>query len=462
MASIGKDSGGRKRILFVARDGKRKTIRLGRASKWQAAMARGHVENLVAAATMRQAPPAETAAWVAALPDVLRKRLAAVGLADGPGPKPEQAAPLTLGAFLDAYLTGRTDLKLSTRVALGQAVRLLVEHFGPDRPLRTITPGDADDWPIFLKARGLAEATIRRRCGQAKQMFRAATRKGFLPANPFGDLKAGNVANDGRQFNVDVETVQKVLAACPDVQWRLIFGLCRFGGLRCPSEVLGLRWADIHWDQDRFTVHSPKTAHHAGHESRQVPIVPELLAVLREGFEAAEPGTEHVITRYRRSNANLSTQLRRILWRASLTPWPRLFQNLRASFATDLAKKYPAYLAARWLGHTPLIAAKHYDQVLDSDFAAASATPLLASTPGAVCRAAQLAGGAAQKAAHSGAIPRYQALSGQPSQEDETAFASAGQRVTAQDSDVSTSMVGDTGLEPVTSCVSSRRSSHLS
>ena len=28
--------------------------------------------------------------------------------------------------------------------------------------------------------------------------------------------------------------------------------MCRFAGLRCPSEVLNLKWSDINWEQGRF------------------------------------------------------------------------------------------------------------------------------------------------------------------------------------------------------------------
>ena len=85
----------------------------------------------------------------------------------------------------------------------------------------------------------------------------------------------------------------------PDAEWRLLFALARWGGLRVPSEALRLRWQDIDWSNERFTVTSPKTEHHEGHDSRMVPIFPELLAHLREAFEQAEPGAEFCITRYR-------------------------------------------------------------------------------------------------------------------------------------------------------------------
>ena len=51
--------------------------------------------------------------------------------------------------------------------------------------------------------------------------------------------------------------------------------------------------------------------------------------------------------RYRDTNANLRTQLLRIIASGpACTPWPKLFQNLRASRATELAAEYPGHVAA--------------------------------------------------------------------------------------------------------------------
>ena len=448
MASVANDPGGRKRILFMAGDGRHKTIRLGKVSQRQAEAVRGHVEKLVAAALTRQAPDDETSRWVAALPDVMRKRLEAKGLVEArkPEPVPEPKPKPTLGDFLDGYLASRVDIKKTTRVALGQTVRYLKDFFGKEKLLGDITAGDADAWQVSLAGRGLAAATIRRRCGVAKQFGKVALRKGFLLSNPFADLRSANLANPARAFYVDRDTAQRVLDACPDSQWRLIFALCRYGGLRCPSEVLGLRWGDILWGQARFVIHSPKTARYAGHETRQVPLFPELLPHLQAAFDEALPGAEFVITRYRRSNANLATQLRRILWRAGIDPWPRLFTNLRASCDTDLAARFPAHVCSRWLGHTPQIAAKHYLQVTDADFEAAAA-PVGCSSP---TKSGAREGKTAQKAAQD------QAVSGLPERERETADVEQ-KPVLPHDSESYTNLhinpVGATGLEPVTSWV---------
>jgi len=65
---------------------------------------------------------------------------------------------------------------------------------------------------------------------------------------------------------------------------------------------------------------------------------------------------------------NLRTRFKKIGHPASLQPWPRLFHNLRASCATDFAQRLPNHEAARYLGHSPLIAASHYLQPSDHNF----------------------------------------------------------------------------------------------
>ena len=155
---------------------------------------------------------------------------------------------------------------------------------------------------------------------------------------------------------------RRAIEAAPDAEWRLIIALSRFGGLRCPSEHLALRWEDVLWDRNRFFVPSPKTG------GRWVPIFPELRPYLEECFELARPGQVYVINRYRDSNANLRTQFQRILKRAGLTPWPRLFHALRASRQTELAAEYPLHVVCSWIGNTAAIAAQHYLTVQDEDF----------------------------------------------------------------------------------------------
>ena len=115
-------------------------------------------------------------------------------------------------------------------------------------------------------------------------------------------------------------------------------------------------------------VRSPKTEHHEGKDVRQVPIFPELRSYLDQAWDEAPDHATHVISINRDDRANFRTRLTKIIRRAGLAPWPKLWQNLRSSRATELANEFPGHVAAAWLGHSTAIAQKHYWQVTDGDF----------------------------------------------------------------------------------------------
>jgi hypothetical protein len=64
--------------------------------------------------------------------------------------------------------------------------------------------------------------------------------------------------------------------------------------------------------------------------------------------------------------ANLRTTFIKLITRAGHKPWPRLLHNMRASCATDWAEALPAHVVAKWLGHSPSVAAKHHLQRLQT------------------------------------------------------------------------------------------------
>jgi integrase len=132
-----------------------------------------------------------------------------------------------------------------------------------------------------------------------------------------------------------------------------------------------LRWDDVNWARKRILIHSPKTAHRPGQESRVIPMFPELVEPLREAFEHAEDGAKFVITRFRDPGTNPRSQLLKLVRRAGLTPWPRLFHNMRASRETELAASHPIHVVCEWIGNSRLIAQEHYLRVTQGDFDAA-------------------------------------------------------------------------------------------
>ena len=306
-------------------------------------------------------PDPEVSRWLASLEDVMLSKLAAVGLI----PKRQV---VTLKNFIDAYIHSRIDVKSGTRESYVHVRKNLIDYFGEGKVLRDITAGDIDGWRLNLISMKLAENTVRRRCGVAKQFFRAAIRKDIIEKNPFEGIKVSIQPNTARMYFITPQEAEKVFDACPDQQWRLIFALCRYGGLRCPSEVLMLKWSDIDSARSRMVVHSPKTEHHQGKDMRISPIYPELLPHLQEAFDLAPAGTEYLVTRYRKKNSNLRTSFERIICKAQLKTWPKLFQNLRSSRETELTQKFPLHVVCAWMGNSQLVAAKHYLQVTDDHF----------------------------------------------------------------------------------------------
>ncbi|MEX1026418.1 MAG: phage integrase SAM-like domain-containing protein, partial [Candidatus Paceibacterota bacterium] len=357
------------RLQFRDNAKHKRSIWLGDVPEWQAGQIKVHVEHLLEAERSDAPPSASTVRWLAALSDAMRSKLAKAGLTEPPAKREGQR--LTLGDWLDQYIAERKDVKASTIETYEKARDNLVDYFKKEKLIREITAADAKRWRIWLATEGnrrdtksgrtdMADETVRRRTGKAKQFFAEAVERGLIEQNPFAKLPSTTRGNAKRQFFVAAEWIEDCITHAPCDDWKLILALCRYGGLRCPSEVLRLRWVDVNLPERRMTIHAPKTEHHETGGVRQCPIFPELRPYLEAAWDAAPEGAEFVITRYRSVDQNLRTTLERIIKRAGLVPWPRLFQNLRASRETELMAMYPAKDVAAWLGNSVPVAMRHY------------------------------------------------------------------------------------------------------
>ena len=364
MAGISnKKKNGTKRILFTDEQGKRCTIPLGRVYATAAESFKLRVEALIAARRMGIPFDSELAAWLRDLPDTMHGRLAKVGLVDSR----VNAAVVTLEMLLNRF-EASSMVKSATRAARQPCIKSLLGQFGAEKPIESLTIIDAEDWHKCLSESKYAVATIAKFINISKTIFRKAVKWGLIAKSPFEDLRRGSQTNQARSFYVTDEMMKAVLEVCADDHWRGVLILCRYAGLRCPSELVGLKWSDINWENNRMTVQSPKTARHEGHAFRMVPIAPNVKQILLSLFHNAEVGAEAVLPRLRNATTNLRTTVVKYITRAGLTPWPRTFQNLRASCETDWVDRCPAHAVAKWLGHSPLIAAQHYLHVRDAHF----------------------------------------------------------------------------------------------
>jgi integrase len=371
MASVSKDPSGKYRIQFEAPDGRRRTLRLPVTEKKTALGIAVHVERLLAQKIAGQPIPKETAMWLATIGTELRNRLVKVGLA-------EAANILTLEEFLANWLETKREMghKVASLVAWGQTVNCLLDSLGSNKVLVEVTHTNGEVFRGYLQDRGLRPSTISKRLGHARAMLEDAVRLGHINANPWKYVRQRGGDPSERRAYVPLADIERVIDHCPNIHWKLLVALARFVGVRVPSEALSLTWADVDWERGRLNIPSPKTEH-LGKTHRVVPMFPMIRPYLELAFEQAPEGTVYVFPEdWRRrtqgprgwANANLRTTLGKIIRRAHIEPWPRLFHNLRASCESDLAQSFPLAIVTKWLGNTPSVALRHYVDPTEAAF----------------------------------------------------------------------------------------------
>jgi integrase len=436
MASVSNEQG-RRAIQFVGADDRRHSIRLGKCDQRTAEGVKLHVERLVGAKKTGMPIHVDTVNWLSTIGDDLHACLARRGLTS-----PRQTAAngvLTLGKMVDAYIDRRrADMKPWSITTLTQARDKLVAFFRVDKAVPEITIADALDFKRHLCAKH-SSAYVAKIVLRARQFFKDAVDGELLSRSPFSKVKAGSQKNPQRLRFISRAVIDKAIEHAPDIEWKLIIAFARYGGVRIPSEILALRWNDVLWEQSKVLIRASKTEHHVGKESRLIPLFPELKSLLLQAFEQAEDGAVYVITRYRSPSANLRTQFLRILAKAGIEPWPKLFQNLRSSRQTELTETWPAHVVCAWIGNSEVVARDHYLQITDEHFATAAGV-------------SEDQGGAESGAAS--ARSASQAVAPRSSENSTSSEIADSNDVVREDANrCEEESMGDTGLEPVTSRV---------
>lgn len=410
MASLCKDKNGWYSVQFYTGSTKRSKITLGTKNERTAKRTLEKIELLIRAKQFGQALEADSLTWLQKINGTdLESKLKHANLLHG-GPlagSPEairMSAP-SLGDFLAGYIEMRKGLKPWTIKNMKTAGNLLLVFFGKDRKISEITSAEGETFFHHLTGKGYAKATISRAMRRAITFFKFAQKSKFVLDNPFQGIKLPKQTNRSRMAFIDKATIEKLLENCPDNFWKLVISLARFGGLRIPSELKELTWDCVDWAGGKLKVISPKTAHIEGGEFRWIPLFHEIRIHLEEARAAATEGEKHIFPSLRDSGVNLRQGLSRIIEKAGLSQWPKLFTNLRSSRATELANHFPQRAISDWLGtaslplgvdpqnalvesasimgHTPKVSHEHYQQTLDIHWQIACADPSTLSVSGA-------------------------------------------------------------------------------
>jgi integrase len=348
-----------------------KTLYIGRKQKRSAEEIHRHAERLIEAKRANVALPPETAAWVGGVEESFRKKLERLRLIR-PG---SGARRMTLGGFTEAYIEERRPVSSPLTIRnLDQTRKKLLAFFKGNPDIGDITVEDAAAFRNYLIGPcGLEYNTVTTHCRKSKQFFSEAVERGLAATNPFRKMEGLREGrNEARMRFMTPEQAARVLDACPCAEWRAIFSLARFGGLR-PSEILRLRWEDVRWDRNLIHLRGSKGRHLRGPRMRDVPLFPEVASALREVLAGRPKAAGRVVLGYE-SESNLGVPMSRIIADAGIEDWARVFLNLRSTRSTELARRgIPIHDFCRWLGHTPQVALEYYMQVQSEGCAKAAA-----------------------------------------------------------------------------------------
>ena len=365
--------------------GKRETIYFGWVSPTEEKRANEYINRLITCKRLGMVPDETVQRWAMGLSDGHHEKLAATGLV---APKERT----TIGGFIEAFIKRRERaVKPSTVTVYRQESKKLLEYFGADRRPETITLKEAEEFAAHLREKGYAEASVDKTFKECRLFFNEMVEHGILPKNVFSKVRTSDKPNESRNEYITRGVIDRVIdAGCPDAEWRAFVALMRYGGMRCPSEVLLLRWSDVDFTGEMgffdgiktpaIKFRSVKTEHHKGGASRTIPMFRELRPHLEELWEMLPEGENrpYVIwsmlpaksreSEPRRLKKNFGKAFKGILKKLGIEPWEKLFVNLRRSCRNDLERSgYPTRVINEWMGHSEKVANVHYVQILPED-----------------------------------------------------------------------------------------------
>lgn len=385
--------------------GKRATVYTGMSKLSDAGSFLKGLEHLLACLKEDGQPDRAAQKWIADLSAGMRAKLSADKIALI---STDTAAPKTFAALLDLYIDrrkGSVDEK-TLRKWRSQRVRL-IEHFGERKALASLNEADGEDFRAWMQSlrkerkastakdengdprpplppEPMKESHIRKTCQFANQVCDYAVKRGWIEASPFESVPKSSPKTEQHEYLSRPDT-QKLIDAAPHDEFRLLIGLCRYGGMRNPSETQLLRWRDFDFKRKRFHVTSPKGKRH-GKGTRETPLFQELVPLIEKAGQGKQPD-EWVIDQYRGSNNR--TLLEKVATRAGIDFWESPFIALRASCETDLVAKYPIHDVCKWLGNSPAIAMRHYLIATEANFERAANEPFDTAESNATAPSAQ-------------------------------------------------------------------------
>ena len=193
----------------------------------------------------------------------------------------------------------------------------VVEHFGKDRPLKTMWVPHIKEYMILRSGAGASPSQVNRERGTLSKMFRVLTELQYLEANPCHLIPNLSQKSEERQVYLSLTDVTQIAERCPD-WFRSILWTAYYTGMR-RGEIAGLTRRQLKLGQ-RMIYLGPE-ATKEGHWKR-VPIHRNLVPILEAALRVSSLGSEKVFLLQDKHGVRPPSP------EGIKNPWPRACESL--------------------------------------------------------------------------------------------------------------------------------------
>jgi len=229
----------------------------------------------------------------------------------------------------------------------------LVDHFGRDKPVKSIWVPDIKRYQIERLDSGASPSTVNWEKGTLSKIFQVLVELQYLEANPARLVKNLSQKSEERHVYLSLHDVDRIAGACPP-WFRPIVQTAYYTGMR-RGEILGLTRKQVKL-QKRMILLGPENTKEA--HWKRVPIHNNLIPTLEEATRVSSLGNEKVfLLRDDKGVRDLTEETAKNPWPracASLAlekPWPR-FHDLRHTWRANARRSgIDPTIAESILGH---------------------------------------------------------------------------------------------------------------
>lgn len=162
---------------------------------------------------------------------------------------------LTVREYMTDWLErhGAANLRPSTKASYQSHIKNHIFPYIGDTFLNQLSPSMLDDMYRQLSEKGLSPSSVKYAHRIMGVALEHARRYHYIDSNPARDIltKFGKQGKTPDPYTVD--QMRQLLSVVMGTEWELIVVLGGLYGLRL-SEIIGLRWQNVHLDEDSFGV----------------------------------------------------------------------------------------------------------------------------------------------------------------------------------------------------------------